>query len=170
MTEMQKIGLPRSYLFSDVELNWLKLVTPVTPFGIEQYEAQLATTDKAQADEWTANHFNVKEKVAGTYTVSLKRKASKMNGADNGKVRVVDHLKKTIDNPDSIGNGSRGNAIVFQYAYDKVMGKSGIASSLTAIQVTDLKIYSGENPIDFEVLEPQANSNTTIENSDILEF
>ena len=141
---------PRNYMIADAELNWARLDTPVNPFGTEQYELQVATTDAAKAAEWKANHLNVKEK-EGVFTVSLKRKAKKADGSDNGKVRVVDAAKAPIENVRSLGNGSRGNVIVFQYPYE-AMGRKGIASSLTAVQVTDFVEYVATGGVDFDVV------------------
>ena len=139
---------PRNYLVSDVELNWARLSSPVNPFGTEQYELQIATTDEAKAAELRANHLNVKEK-DGVFTVSLKRKAKKANGEDNGKVRVVDANKAVFE--ENIGNGSRGNVILFQYPYE-AMGRKGIASSLTAVQVIDHVAYTPTGGVDFDVV------------------
>ena len=52
----------RNYLISDVELNWAKLDAPVSPFGVSQWELQIATTDAAKAEEMKANHLPVKGK------------------------------------------------------------------------------------------------------------
>lgn len=146
---------PRNYKITDVELNWARLAKPVNPFGTEQFELQIATTDKAKADELAANHLNVKEK-DGKFVVSLKRKAKKADGSDNGPVRVVDGSLNPMTNPGSIGNGSKGNVIVFQYPYT-AMGRSGIASSLTAVQVTALEVYEPTGSVDFDAVEPVAN-------------
>lgn len=141
---------PRNYLIQDVELNYPRLDQPVNPFGTEQYELQIATTDKAKAQELKDNHLNVKEK-DGVYTVSLKRKARKQNGEDNGKVRVVNSNKEAFEDVRSIGNGSRGNVILFQYPYD-TMGRKGVASSLTAVQITDHVVYTPQGSVDFDVI------------------
>ncbi len=141
---------PRNYKIENVELNWARLDKPVNPFGTEQYELQIATTDTDKAQELRENFFNVKEK-DGKFTVSLKRKAMKANGETNGKVRVVDTNLVAMDNTSSIGNGSVGNVIVFQYPYE-AMGRKGIASSLTAVQITKLEIYSGSDAVGFEVI------------------
>ena len=53
---------PRNFKIVGVELNWAKLDKPVSPFGTEQFELQIATTDKDKAQELKDNHFNVKEK------------------------------------------------------------------------------------------------------------
>lgn len=129
----------RNYRIDGVELNWAKLDKPVSPFGTLQWELQIATTDKAKAKELKDNHFNVKEK-DGKFVVSLKRKAVKSDGTENTPVRVVDGSLSEID-ARKIGNGSTGNVIVFQYPYE-TMGRSGIASSLSGVQVTDLVEYN----------------------------
>ena len=140
----------RNYKIEGVELNWARLDKPVSPFGTMQYELQIATTDAAKAEELKANHFNVKEK-DGKFTVSLKRKAVKANGEDNGKVRVVDSNLVAIDDVSKIGNGSVGNVIVFQYGYD-AGGRKGVTAALTAVQITKLEIYSGDAASSFSVV------------------
>ena len=140
---------PRNFLISDVELNWARLDTPINPFGTEVYELQIATTDSAKADDLKANHFNVKEK-DGVFSVSLKRNALKRDGSDNGKVRVVDADKMPMENTRSIGNGSTGNVIVWQYPYDQA-GRKGVSGSLTAVQVTNLVEYNAGG-IDFDIV------------------
>ena len=140
---------PRNYLISDVELRWARLAKPVNPFGQEQYELQIVVPAD-RAEDLKANHLNVKEK-DGEFVVSLKRKAQKADGSDNGKVRVVNADKSPMENAGAIGNGSRGNVIVFQYPYE-AMGRKGIASSLTAVQVVELVEYRSDNAIDFDVI------------------
>ena len=144
---------PRNFKIMGVELNWARLDTPVNPFGTEQYELQIATTDKAKAEELKANHLNIKEK-DGKFVVSLKRKAKKADGSDNGKVRVVDSSLNPMESQvvRSLGNGSVGNVIVFQYPYS-AMGRSGIASSLTAVQVTEFVEYKSTGGVDFDAIE-----------------
>ena len=141
---------PRNFKITDVELNWARLARPVNPFGTEQFELQIATTDKAKAKELKDNHFNVKEK-DGKFVVSLKRKAKKADGSDNGPVRVVNADLSPMENPGSIGNGSVGNVIVFQYPYS-AMGRSGVASSLTAVQVTKHEVYEATGGVDFDAV------------------
>jgi len=140
----------RSYLIQNVELNWARLDKPVAPFGTDQFELQIATTDKSVANEWSSNHLNVKEK-DGKHTVSLKRKAVKADGSPNGAPRVVNGDKSPYDfeSQGLIGNGSVGNVIIYQYPYE-VMGKKGIGNSLTAIQV--VKHVALTNSVDFDVV------------------
>ena len=142
---------PRNYMISDVTLNWARLAKPITnPFGATQYELQVTTTDAAKAQELRDNHLNVKEK-DGVFSVSLKRKSTKADGSDNGAVRVVNADKSPMENPGSIGNGSTGNVIVFQYPFT-YGGKNGVASSLTAVQVTKLEVYEASSSVDFDAV------------------
>ena len=149
----------KNYMIKDVELNWAKLVSPVSPFGSPQFELQVATTDKAKADEMTANNLKVKE-IDGKFVVSLKRKAVKADGSDNGAPRVVGKDAKPLADASKIGNGSKGNVIVFQYEYNAA-GRTGIASSLTAVQVTDMVEYTGTGGVDFDDLSVSEDAGKT---------
>ena len=143
---------PRNFRIDNVTLNWAKLASPVSPFGTAQYEMQIEVS-KEQAQSLKDNHLNVKEK-DGKFTVSLKRKAVKADGSDNGMVRVVnaDASAMSVEDMKKIGNGSKGNVIVFQYEYNAA-GRTGIASSLTAVQVTDLVEYVSTGGADFAPVE-----------------
>lgn len=141
---------PKNTKIENVELNWAKLARPVSPFGTEQYELQIATTDAKKAQELRDNHLNVKEK-DGKFVVSLKRKAKKADGSDNGAPRVVNADLSPMADPTKIGNGSVGNVIVWQYPYE-AMGRKGIASSLTAVQVLQLEEYVATGGVDFEAV------------------
>jgi len=154
---------PRNFKIEDVELNWVKLdKAQQNPFNKEEYqwEMQIATKDKAKAEMLKSNHLNVKEK-DGKFVVSLKRKTKKSNGEDNGPVRVVDANLVEITNTKEIGNGSIGNVILFQYPWSNV-GRSGIGSSLTAVQVTKLEVYKRDDTTEFSVVgdreEPAGDS------------
>ena len=137
----------RNFKLENVTLNWCRLNTPVNPFGTEQYEAQVVVS-KEQAATLAKEHFNVKEK-DGVFSISLKRKAKKADGSDNGKVRVVDSNLQPIT--DMIGNGSKGNVIVFQYPYTYA-GRTGIGNSLTAIQVTDMIKFESDPAAEFNAI------------------
>ena len=148
---------PRNFLISNVDLNWARLDQPVSPFGTAQWELQIATTDKAVAADLKANHMNVKEK-DGQFVVSLKRKAVKADGSPMDPVRLVDATKMPMENRRSIGNGSKGNVIVWQAPFD-VAGRSGISNSLTAVQVTELVEYTGgSSSVDFDIVGGEAPS------------
>ena len=150
---------PRNYMIKDAELNWARLDQPVNPFGQPQWELQVATTNKAQADEWKANFLTVKER-DGKFVVALKRKAVKADGSAMDPVRVVDSMKAAIENRRSIGNGSQGNVIVWQYPYE-APGRSGVASSLTAVQVTKLEEYTGGSSVEFDAIESEVSNGST---------
>tara|TARA_X000001036_G_scaffold131512_1_gene124447 strand:+ start:3238 stop:3729 length:492 start_codon:yes stop_codon:yes gene_type:complete len=153
----------RNYRIDNVEINWAKLAKPVNPFGTEQWEIQIATTDKAIADQWSADHFNVKtdKNDSSKFTVSLKRKAYKADGTANGPVRVVGKDTQAIADPSTIGNGSIGNVIVYQYPYSTA-GREGIASSLTAVQIVSLNEYTPA--VDFEPIVDAPASNDSPSN------
>ena len=145
---------PRNYLIQDVELNWARLDTPQdNPFGgPAAWEVQVSTSDKAKADEMKASGLNVKEK-DGQFVANLRRKSVRASGEPMDPVRVVDAQKQPMDSAArrSIGNGSKGNVIVWQAPYEN-MGRKGISNSLTAVQVTELVEYSGGGSVDFDVV------------------
>ena len=139
---------PRNYRIDNVELNYPKLTKAVSPFGVMQYELQIATMDPAEAEAWKANHLPVKpeidketKKPTGKFTVSLKRKAQRQDGSDNGAPEVVDADALPMD-ASKLGNGSRGNVIIYQMYY-KNAGREGISNSLTSVQVAEYKEYTG---------------------------
>ena len=152
---------PRNFRIDGVELNWAKLEKPVqNAFNKAeyQYELQIATTDAAKAQMLRENHFNVKTELdketkapTGKFTVSLRRKAKKSDGSENGPVRVVDGQLTEVENKRNIGNGSIGNVIVFQYPYEN-MGRKGVGSSLTAVQITTLEEYTGSDSVGFDIV------------------
>ena len=157
----------RNFKITDVTINYPKLDKPVNPFGTEQYELQIATADESKVKELEDNYIKFRRKdgalvktmqkdtdgnpTVEMFTASLKRKAHKANGEDNGKVRVVSSDLTPMDKLTTIGNGSKANVIVFQYPYD-MMGRKGVGSSLTAIQITDHVVYAPSNGVDFEAV------------------
>ena len=146
---------PRNFLISNVELNWAKLDQPVSPFGAAQWELQIATTDKAVAEDLKANHLKAKE-VDGKFVVNLKRKAVKADGNPMDPVRVVDATKAPVTDRRSIGNGSIGNVIVWQSPFEYA-GRAGISSSLTAVQITKLEEYTPKTDnVDFDIVGSEA--------------
>ena len=56
--------MPRNYLIENVELNWARLSTPVSPFGTPQWELQIATTDPVLAGQMGENNLNVRRRMA----------------------------------------------------------------------------------------------------------
>ena len=149
---------PRNYKIDNVTMNWVKIDTPVDSFGNMVYEMQIVVS-KEQAETLKANHISVKEK-DGQFVANLKRKAFKKDGSDNGKVRAVDADLKPIENTRSIGNGSVGNVIVWQYPYKNAM-RSGVGNSLTAIQVTKLEKYEATGGVDFTAVASEESEPKT---------
>ena len=152
---------PKNLIIKDVEINWARLDTPApNPFGgAPSWELQAVTTDKALAKELSDNGLKVKES-DGQFSVSLRRKSVTKDGTDMEPVRVVDAQKMPITGNDrrKIGNGSRGNIIVWLAPYEYA-GRTGITSSLTAVQITELNEYTGaaEQP-DFDVVAESGTS------------
>lgn len=146
---------PRNVLISDIEINYPKLSKPFTnQFGATQYEMQIATTDAKKAAEIkAATGLEMKEK-DGKFVLNLKRKAKDSKGADMTPVRVVDSAKAPLDGG-IIGNGSKGNVIVWQYEYN-FNGRKGVGSSLTAVQVTELVKYERTADVDFDSISNEA--------------
>jgi len=98
------------------------------------WEAQIRTTVKEQKDEWVAEGLKVKvamDKEDETkflyWYVNLRKKSIKSDGDAGGPVKVIDGELKEV-NPNSIGNGSRGNVRLFQYNHP-----NGTASVLMGI-------------------------------------
>ena len=145
---------PRNVMLSDVEINYAKLRSPVeNPFSkAKQYEAQLVLSAE-QAAELKGLGLNVKEK-DGVLSFSAKRNAFKSSGEENGAVRVVDANKAPFDQ--NIGNGSRGNVILWVYPYS-APGRNGVSASLTAIQVVNHVPFESDS-IDFDVLGESEDS------------
>jgi len=93
------------------------------------------------------------------YKANVKRKAIKKDGERNTAPDVLDGNKQKIESG-SIGNGSVGNVMLFQYPYD-VAGRKGVASILSKVQVTDLKVYVPDSSTDFEIIESDSKEEAT---------
>lgn len=151
----------RNLMLKNVELHYLK-TRPVEYQGEMQWEVSIRTKDPATAEFWEDNHLNVKgngtaTKPATEWSVSLKRKCKTRDGKDQEPIRIVDAEKQAFSEEDRmrIGNGSKGNVIVWQGHYAAGDGyAAGIMTSLTAIQVTDWEVYEGggADPMDFDNL------------------
>jgi len=153
------INEKRTVIIRDAEMHWAKLGKPVEPFGTLQWELQIRTRDKKAAEEWKKEYYlpvKTEEDDEGTYyKANLKRKAIKKDGERNTPPDVLDGNKQPIEN-DSIGNGSVGNVMLFQYPYD-VAGRKGVASILSKVQVIDLKRYVPDSSTDFEIVESESS-------------
>jgi len=153
------INEKRTVIIRDAEMHWAKLGKPVEPFGTLQWELQIRTRDKQAAEEWKKEYYlpvKTEEDDEGTYyKANLKRKAIKRDGERNTPPDVLDGNKQPIES-DSIGNGSVGNIMLFQYPYD-VAGRKGVASILSKVQVIDLKRYVPDSSTDFEIVESEGS-------------
>ena len=133
----------KTHQINGLTINYAKLATPVkTPFGTEQYEAQLTTTDAATAELLKAIAplaSKVKEE-DGVFSVNVKAKAFKQDGTPMKAPMVVNGANAPID-ASKIGNGSTVNVILSEY--DHTFGAGGTAVSLAGVQVTNLVEYTG---------------------------
>ena len=149
------LSQPQNVLLSNVELNWARLDTPVdNPFGgVANWEVQVASSNRADLKALEDLGAKVKES-DGQFTISLRRKSERADGAAMDPVRVVDAQKQPMDGPArrKVGNGSRGNVIVWAAPYE-YMKRKGVTFSLTAVQITELVEYSGGGAsVDFDIV------------------
>ena len=144
----------------DVEIYYAKLVRPDSyKGGPEKWTLQMRTTDKKQAKEWEDLGFTVKrivaDKEAGEdfpsfWRANVNRKVEKADGSQREPVRVIDLAGNVID-PNTIGNGSRGNLRVDFWEYNEMSGRI-----LDGVQLTEYVVYQPKGE-DFEV-DPEAET------------
>lgn len=162
----------RTEIIRNVEFYWAKLDKPVDPFetGVFQWELQIRTDDEDKSKELADKYYLKMKKVEGddkykdgkTYWMSnLKRKSVNKNGDPMEPPVVVNGNKQTIES-NSIGNGSVGNVMLFQYPYD-VAGRKGVASQLSRVQVTDLVPYAPSSSTDFDIVDSPSNSTAQVD-------
>ena len=135
-------------IIRDVEFHWANVHKPHAPFGANIWDIQVRTTDADTYEELKSRGVNMKTHDDGYYYGNVKRNEKNRKGEPNDPPRVVDEFKAPIT--DSIGNGSKGNIMIFTYDYN-VSGRKGTGAMLSAIQVTDLVEYSGS--VDFDAME-----------------
>ena len=159
------INEKRTIIIRDAELHWAKLNKPVEPFGTLQWELQMRTRDKDTAKSWKDDYYlttKTEEDDEGVfYKTNVKRKAIKKDGDPNTPPDVLDGAKKPIDG-NSVGNGSVGNVMLFQYPYD-MQGRKGVASILSKVQVTDLKEYTPSSSTGFDVIESEESGDPQVD-------
>jgi hypothetical protein len=146
MTQANTTSNTTNEIIRDVTLNWVKLTNPEAPFGTEIYSLQ-AEFPKSRSDEMS-KYGVVKEK-EGRFFINLKKKAIKADGTPAAKVPVVDTQKNPID-PNTVGNGSKGNVMVMMRPFEiktpkGVVTKSGTTVALSKVQVTELIKYVPKN-------------------------
>jgi hypothetical protein len=157
---------PRSIIIKDLTAKWCKIAgtdAPVNTFGAKQWEMQIQTTDPKKVEELKSYGLNVKQgkdEDSNVFSVSLKRKGQKLDTdkvtlIPNTPVKIVDKALQPMSG-DNIGNGSKVNVNLWQYAY-KAPGREGIATSLTSVQVVDLVEYTPS--VGFDAIESAPASN-----------
>lgn len=151
----------RTIIVRDVEFHWSKLDKTVSPFGTERWETQLRTRDEGKAKELKELFLNVKQESddEGTYwKTNVNRNLFKANQdkipeherEKNTPPEVLDSNKQPLTK--LVGNGSTGNVKLFQAPYN-FKGRKGVSTVLTAVQVTDLKVYEPNTGVDFDVID-----------------
>ena len=152
----------RNFMLSGVSLQYTKVSKPTTYQGKQQWETSIITDDPKVAEMWDDNHLGVRgtpKMNPNSWTVSLNRKQFTKDGTEQEPVRVVGADKKAFTDEErrKIGNGSTGNLILWQGHYDNEYG-TGVTTSLTAIQVTDLLKYEGGmDEMDFDSFGADGN-------------
>lgn len=141
-------------ILQDVEIHFAK-VDPKRPNAKYNkknptWECQIRTESREKRKEWLALGLPVKDVIPDEegmkpyYRVNLRKKSIKeKDGEPASPVDVIDGKKNPVD-PNSIGNGSRGNIRIFQYEYTKDKengGGKGTASVLMGIQLTKHVVY-----------------------------
>ena len=125
-------------VLSGVSLNWVKVAKAVPGYngGTMQFEVQIETTDKAQAEAWKTvmKNLNVTDEGA---KFTLKRPAFR------GRPNVVDAQGAllTEDERSSIGNGSVGDVKISHNIHPKT-GTEYV--TLEAIKITEMVTFVPE--------------------------
>lgn len=147
-------------LLNNVVLNWAKLDPNNPDMGYDkkspQYSVSIEVSDKKDADAMKKAGINIKPLEADgkiKYVATLKKKIYKTDDGKNNTPApiVVDRQLQPLDGT-KIGNGSIGNVQVKFRPYE-YMGKTGTSVVLTAIQVTDLKVYESGDSLEFQPID-----------------
>jgi hypothetical protein len=140
-------------LINDIEIHYVK-ANPLRPNGTYNkenptWEVQLRTKDRAVREELLEMSLKPvavrvdpkdEESAVDYWRVNLRKKSIKeKDGTAADPVKVIDGDLEPVD-PDTIGNGSRANVRIYQYAYEND-GKKGLASVLMGIQLTEHILY-----------------------------
>ena len=125
-------------VLSNVTMNWVKVTRAVPAYngGNMQFELQIATTDKKQAEAWKTVMPNINVTDEGAKFV-LKRPAFR------GRPHVVDAQGAILseDDRNGIGNGSVGDIRIAHNAHPK----TGVQYvTLEAVRVTEMVTYVPE--------------------------
>ena len=163
------MSYPRNVIIKDLTAKWVKIMgeAPTNQFGGKQWEMQVQTTDAAKAKEFEDAGLKVKtaeEDGVKVFSVNLKRKATKNDGNPMTPVKVVDGALQAFPTDKRIGNGSKVNVNLWQYEYE-FMGRKGVSTSLTAVQVIDLVEYIATNSAGFDAVNTAAPAQQELGNN-----
>ena len=137
--------MTKTVVIRDLEFNYPALAKPKSPFGTEQWEVQVATTNKDTIKELEAAGLKLRES-DGKKVCNIKRKTVTAKGDKMSPPKVLDKDKQEMayDAIAKIGNGSKGAIKVFTYDWS-VGGRSGKSAMLTEVMITDYKEYAGNS-------------------------
>jgi len=135
--------MTKTVVIRDLEFNYPALAKPKSPFGTEQWELQVATTNKDTIAQLEAVGLKLRES-DGKKVCNVKRKTVSAKGDKMNPPKVLDNDKNemTYEAIAKIGNGSKGAIKVFSYDWE-VAGRTGKSAMLLEVQVTDYKEYAG---------------------------
>jgi len=86
---------------------------------------------------------------SGKPVIKLTKACVKQDGEPAMAIKCIDTYGNPVD-PLVIGNGSKANIQYMEVPYD-VGGNKGVKAILTAIQVTKLEEYAGNNGMEFDI-------------------
>ena len=134
---------------------WFAKVDPARPnakFNKKNptWEVQLRTADKAKKKEWEALNLPVKAVVPDEgepyFRLNLRKKSIKADGEASSPVSILNGHLEAVD-PNSIGNGSIGNARIYQYEYPKEGGGKSVRKHCLSFDFQrDLWLSEGGGP------------------------
>jgi len=118
----------------------------------------MRTSDKAQKEEWAKAGIKVtavrddEEGPIKYWRANLRKKSIKSDGEKADPPKVINGKMQPVE-PNTIGNGSKGNVRIFQYDYkDNDTGVEGKACVLMGVQLTTHILYTpkpNDNSDDF---------------------
>jgi len=159
-------------IIKNVTFKWIKIDKPVDNYSGDKmiYDIQVLVPEAREAE--LSIFRKVRPMGDGMVGINLSKNAFKQDGTDAAKVRCVDNNKLPLDSM-IVGNGSVGNVMVMQKPYEiknpktgKVT-KSGISTTLSAIQVVNLVKYEKKaGGMDFDMEDGTAPAKATAAKAD----
>jgi hypothetical protein len=141
-------------LLNNVELKWCKCGDNAgTKYMSEEKQWSVdALCSKKQSADWVKSQHAQKERTdkdSNKPVIKLTKACIKRDGQPAQPIKCIDMFGNDID-PLIIGNGSKANVQYMEVPYD-VGGNKGVKAILTAIQVTKLEEYAGNNGMEFDI-------------------